>query len=188
TEWMKDGGHGRKPIRPWLAAVVVVVGLYATAAAVHAQAPQPDSRSRAAVTANPAATKAALKILGLGGSAADAALAAQMVLGVVEPQSSGLGGGAVVLYPPPGRSPLQGIDGLARSPAGYKPADAASAGFEHSGAAVGAPGTLRLLERLHARYGRLPWATLFRPAIELAEGGFAVPPYLARSLSAAVKA
>jgi gamma-glutamyltranspeptidase / glutathione hydrolase len=126
-------------------------------------------------------------MLDLGGTAADASIAAQMVLGVVEPQSSGLGGGAVILYREASRGPIRAFDGLARSPAGYDPKVSSSQKFSHSGASVGVPGTLRVLELLHARYGALPWATLFGPAIDLAEGGFAVSPYLARSVAAATR-
>jgi gamma-glutamyltranspeptidase / glutathione hydrolase len=143
--------------------------------------------THAVVTANPAATSAAEKILSLGGSAIDAAIAAQLVLGVVEPQSSGIGGGAVLLYRELANGPVRAFDGLARSPDAYDPKAASAKGFSHSGAAVGVPGSVQLMEFLHERYGRLPWRTLFEPAIELAGDGFSVSPYLARSLAAAVR-
>jgi gamma-glutamyltranspeptidase / glutathione hydrolase len=141
----------------------------------------------AVVTANPAATDAGMRVLALGGSAADAAVAIQMVLGLVEPQSSGLGGGAIALYHSAQQHRVTAFDGLSRSPASYDPQSADAAGFAHSGAAVGVPGALRLLEAMHRQYGKLPWAPLFLPAIELADGGFAVPAYLARSLAAAAR-
>jgi gamma-glutamyltranspeptidase/glutathione hydrolase len=150
------------------------------------EAPHAVSGAQYAVaTANPDATEAGMRILRMGGSAVDAAVAIQMVLGVVEPQSSGLGGGAVTLYRAAHERRMTAFDGLARSPASYDPASSASKGFSHSGAAVGVPGSLRMLEVMHRRYGRLPWRTLFQSSIELAEAGFSVSPYLARSLAAA---
>ena len=145
------------------------------------------STQYAAATASPLATNAAMQVLADGGSAIDAAVAAQMVLGVVEPQSSGLGGGAVALYRDARERRTRAFDGLAKSPAVYDPAASTSSGFPHGGAAVGAPGALRLLELMHRRYGRLPWSTLFQKAIELADTGFPVSPYLARSIAAAYR-
>ena len=139
------------------------------------------------VTAHPAATAAAEALLKEGGSAADAAIGAQMVLGVVEPQSSGLGGGAIVLYVTPARGDIVALDGLAKSPAGYDQTLGSRSNFSHSGASVGTPGIVRAMYSLHSRFGKLPWARLFEPAIDLAENGFPVPPYLARSLAASTK-
>jgi gamma-glutamyltranspeptidase / glutathione hydrolase len=141
----------------------------------------------AAVTANPLATSAAVRMLKDGGSAVDAAIAAQLVLGVVEPQSSGIGGGAVVLYREPARGPVRAFDGLARSPGAYDAQSSLKKGFSHSGAAVGVPGSVRLMGLLHTRYGRLPWGTLFEPAIQIASSGFRILPYLGRSLTAAIR-
>jgi gamma-glutamyltranspeptidase/glutathione hydrolase len=126
-------------------------------------------------------------MLDLGGSAADAAIAAQLVLGVVEPQSSGIGGGSVLLYRASADGPIHAFDGLARSPSAYDPNLSSQSGFSHSGAAVGVPGSVRLMELLHSRYGKLPWSALFEPAIAIAKDGFRVSPYLAKSLAAAVK-
>jgi len=145
----------------------------------------PSVASYAVATASPSATAAAAKILKLGGSAADAAIAAQMVLGVVEPQSSGLGGGMVALYREAETGHITTFDGLARSPSHYDPSLSTQPKFSHSGAAVGVPGMLRAAQRLHQKFGRLPWPTLFQPAIDLAEQGFPLSPYLARSLAAA---
>lgn len=139
-----------------------------------------------AVTAHPLATEAALAMLRRGGSAVDAAIAAQMVLGLVEPQSSGLGGGAVALHWDAARRHLSSIDGLSAAPArsttgleidndgSTLPEDQVRRG----GRSVGTPGALALFERLHQQHGKLPWATLFEPAIAHAEQGFALPPYL----------
>ena len=162
-------------------AVLLTISLDATSAT--------ESSARYAVaTANTAATDAGMRMLAMGGSAADAAVAIQMVLGVVEPQSSGLGGGSIALYRDARTRRMTALDGLARSSSAYHPDAAEVAGFAHTALAVGVPGTLRMLEVLHRRYGRLPWRVLFEPAIALADGGFAASPYLARSLAAAVRA
>jgi gamma-glutamyltranspeptidase/glutathione hydrolase len=142
----------------------------------------------AVATANPHATGAAAAMLNDGGSAADAAIAAQMVLGVVEPQSSGLGGGSVILYRPPDGRSIVAIDGLSRSPATLAPPAAPPRTSTHGGASVAVPGTLAALALLHARYGKLAWSKLFEPAIALAEGGFRVPHYLAQTLASSAKA
>jgi gamma-glutamyltranspeptidase / glutathione hydrolase len=142
-------------------------------------------------TADPAASKAALAMLQKGGSAVDAAVAAQAVLGLVEPQSSGIGGGAFLLHWDGVTRKLTALDGREAAPrsaradlfldADGKPLDFMAAAL--SGKSVGVPGAVRLLELAHRREGRLPWADLFQPAIDLAEHGFAVPPALAASLA-----
>ena len=144
-------------------------------------------------TANPLATEAGRDVLAAGGSAADAAIAAQMVLNLVEPQSSGIGGGGFVLYWDAALDQLASFDGRETAPAAAMPAywlDDAGAPREFWDAVVGGrsvavPGTLKLMETLHARYGRLPWGDLFRPAIALAEDGF---PISARMHAAIVEA
>jgi gamma-glutamyltranspeptidase/glutathione hydrolase len=164
----------------------LVVALTAVLPAI---APATESGARYAVaTANPAATDAGMRMLAMGGSAADAAVAIQMVLGVVEPQSSGLGGGSIALYHDARSRRMTALDGLAKSPLAYDQDAAKAVGFAHTGPAVGIPGTLRMLDVMHRRYGRLSWRVLFGPAIALADNGFAVSPYLARSLAAAVRA
>ncbi|WP_291993489.1 gamma-glutamyltransferase [Candidatus Accumulibacter sp. ACC003] len=134
----------------------------------------------AVATAHPLASEAGLEILQAGGSAVDAAIAAQMVLTLVEPQSSGIGGGAFMLHYD-GRETVA-FDGRETAPAAVsetlfiKP-DGKPMSFQEAvvgGRAVGVPGTLRMLEMAHAEYGKLPWARLFEPAIELAEEGFPV--------------
>ncbi|MBI4967814.1 MAG: gamma-glutamyltransferase family protein [Rhodospirillales bacterium] len=140
--------------------------------------------SRMVVAAHPLASQAGLAMLREGGSAADAAIAAQLVLGLVEPQSSGLGGGAFLLYWD-GRQ-LTALDGRETAPAAAKPDRFLDSQgkplpfFEAvvGGRSVGVPGLPRLLDEMHRRHGRLPWARLFQPAIELAERGFAVSPRL----------
>ncbi|MFT8717093.1 gamma-glutamyltransferase [Gluconobacter potus] len=139
-----------------------------------------------AATANPLASQAAMDVIRRGGSAVDAAIAAQMVLAVVEPQASGLGGGATILYWDKGAGKLSFYDGLAAAPA-IVPQDYAHdadghaiphALLERSGRVVAVPGTLRTLEFLHKRYGKLPWADLFQAAIATARNGYAMPGYL----------
>ena len=135
--------------------------------------------------ASPYATQAGLEILRQGGSAADAAVAVQLVLNLVEPQSSGLGGGAFLLYWDAARKRLQALDGRETAPAAAEPGQFLEAGRPRAfdaavfgGLSVGVPGTLRLLEMLHKEHGRLPWASVLAPAIELAKQGFRVSPRL----------
>lgn len=138
--------------------------------------------------ANPLATEAGLLILRAGGSAVDAAIAVQMVLTLVEPQSSGIGGGALMLNWDGQR--VQAFDGRETAPAGAhenlfldqrgQPLSLQQAVY--GGRAVATPGVLRMLELAHAQQGRLPWARLFEPAIRLAETGFPLGPRLHRQL------
>jgi gamma-glutamyltranspeptidase/glutathione hydrolase len=145
------------------------------------------ARSFLVVAANPLAATAGAGMIRQGGTAADAAVAVQMVLGLVEPQSSGVGGGAFMLYQDHGSGDLIAFDGRETAPAGVRPdlfLDAAGQPLAFydaaiGGRSVGVPGTLRLLEVVHQHYGKLPWAKLFQPAIALAEQGFAVSPRLA---------
>ncbi|TAK39750.1 MAG: gamma-glutamyltransferase [Betaproteobacteria bacterium] len=142
------------------------------------------------VAANPHAVDAGLEMLRAGGSAVDAAIAVQMVLGLVEPQSSGIGGGAFLLHWSRDAKRVRSYDGRETAPAAARatrflgadgtplsPRDAIVGGRP-----VGVPGLLRMLELAHREHGRLPWARLFEPAIRLAEGGFAVSPRLHRLL------
>ncbi|HSI48098.1 MAG TPA: gamma-glutamyltransferase family protein [Ideonella sp.] len=156
----------------------------------------------AVAAANPLAADAGARMLREGGSAADAAVAVQMVLGLVEPQSSGIGGGGFLLYWD-GKQ-VQAWDGRETAPAAAdeklflrpdgqpsslpgRPKGEAEAhqreGIPMSmgeavpgGRAVGVPGVLRMLEAMHREHGKLPWARLFQPAIELAEAGFELTP------------
>lgn len=137
------------------------------------------------VTANPHATDAAQKILSWGGTAADAAIAAQLVLGLVEPQSSGIGGGAFVLHWNNQRKKLTTWDGRETAPAAvdaqhFMQGDKPMGFFDAviGGHAVGTPGVIALLEALHAQHGSLPWSSLFQPAISLARTGFVISPRL----------
>lgn len=141
-------------------------------------------RRHAVAAANPVAARAGQEILQAGGSALDAAIAVQMVLGLVEPQSSGIGGGAFLLYD--NGKTLQAWDGRETAPSAaterlFLAADGRPLPFEKAvvgGLSVGVPGVVRMLEQAHRQHGRLPWARLFGPAIALAENGFAVSPRL----------
>ena len=141
--------------------------------------------------ANPHAARAGVEMLRAGGSALDAAIAAQMVLNLVEPQSSGIGGGAFLLHWDETARRLAAYDGRETAPAAARPgrflrADGAPMTLREaieSGRAVGVPGVLRMLELAHRKHGRLPWARLFEPAIRLAEEGFAVSPRLHRLIA-----
>jgi gamma-glutamyltranspeptidase/glutathione hydrolase len=139
---------------------------------------------QAVAAAHPLASDAGHRMLRAGGSALDAAIAAQLVLGLVEPQSSGIGGGAFLLHFD-GRH-IQALDGRETAPAAARPdllmgEDGKPLSFDEavqSGRSVGVPGAVRMLETAHRRHGILPWARLFEPAIALAEQGFRVSPRL----------
>ena len=135
--------------------------------------------------ANPLAVEAGVRILQEGGSAVDAAIAVQLVLNLVEPQSSGIGGGAFLLHWDAETKELKSYDGRETAPAAARPdrflRDGRRIPFDeavHSGLSIGVPGLVRLLEEVHRRHGKLPWARLFEPAIALAENGFPVSPRL----------
>src|SRR6185312_12373146 len=173
----------------------------ATAAGLPRPAPEVDSgrSARAAVharhfmvaAANPLAADAGESILAAGGSAVDAAIAVQLVLGLVEPQSSGLGGGAFMLVRDARTRKLVAYDGRETAPAAARPdrfLDAAGRPMAFhaavvGGRSVGVPGVPRLLALAHREHGKLPWSRLFAPAIALAERGFAVSPRLHRLIA-----
>ena len=142
----------------------------------------------AVAAANPLATDAGYQVLKAGGSAIDAAIAVQMVLTLVEPQSSGIGGGAFLLHY--NGKAVEAFDGRETAPAAadeklFLGADGKPMAFYDGvvgGRSVGVPGTVRMLEMAHQQYGKLPWAQLFAPAITLAEGGFKVSARLATQL------
>ena len=132
------------------------------------------------VTANPQATEAGALVLRLGGTAADAMIAVQTVLGLVEPQSSGLGGGAFIVYYDAKTGKTTTIDAREKAPAAatenrFLDDNNESIGFFNawqSGLSVGVPGVPKMMEYMHDRYGRLPWGFLFVPARIMAQKGF----------------
>lgn len=141
------------------------------------------ARTQIVSTANPHASAAGLEMLRAGGSAIDAAIAAQLVLTLVEPQSSGIGGGALLLHH--NGDLLQAFDGRETAPAlaheNLFLRDGKPMSFSEAvvgGRSVGTPGVLRMLALAHKQHGRLPWARLFEPAITLAEEGFLISPRL----------
>jgi gamma-glutamyltranspeptidase/glutathione hydrolase len=137
--------------------------------------------------ANPMAVEAGLDVLRRGGSAVDAAIAVQMVLGVVEPHASGLGGGGFLLHYDGASRSITVYDGRETAPAGatstmFLGPDGKPIAFREavtSGISVGVPGVVAMLALAHQEHGRMAWNELFRPAIEIAREGFKVPPRLA---------
>jgi len=146
-----------------------------------------------AAAANPHAVAAAVEILNAGGSAVDAAIAAEIVLGLVEPQSSGIGGGGFLLNYDAASERISGYDGREIAPAGARPdmfldARGRPMSFmdaQASGRSIGVPLLVSMLKLAHDDHGRLPWARLFEPAIRLAEEGFEVSPRLAGFIATA---
>jgi gamma-glutamyltranspeptidase/glutathione hydrolase len=196
---MSNNDHGWR--RRW--AVGFLAGLLIAAAGpALAQSPQPEdftgwkahSLARAEkhmiAAANPDAVDAGLEMLRAGGSAADAAVAVQLVLNLVEPQSSGIGGGAFLLHHDGASKEVIAYDGRETAPAAateelFLRVDKTPMRFVDAvvgGRSVGTPGTVALLAAVHESHGRLPWKDLFAPAIALAENGFTVNQRLAGSL------
>jgi gamma-glutamyltranspeptidase/glutathione hydrolase len=140
------------------------------------------ARRHMIVAANPHATEAGLAVLRAGGSATDAAIAAQFVLNLVEPQSSGIGGGGFLVHWNASAKRFTSYDGRETAPRKIQPnvflmPDGRPRGFWevlNSGESVGVPGLVAMLARAHAAHGKIAWRELFQPAIKLAESGFAV--------------
>jgi gamma-glutamyltranspeptidase / glutathione hydrolase len=185
-------------LRPLLAALVA---LALTACATppaprepgEREAPRASSQQTQAmaVAADPRAVEAALLMLREGGSAIDAAIAAEMVLGLVEPQSSGIGGGGFLMHYDARSEAIVAYDGRERAPAGASPAmflDARGAPLafidaQASGRSIGTPSLVAMLKLAHETHGRLPWARLFEPAIALADNGFTISPRMANAIA-----
>ena len=141
--------------------------------------------------ANPLAAETGLAMLRQGGSAVDAVIAAQMVLTLVEPQSSGIGGGAFLMHYDAATKRVESYDGREMAPRSADPKMFMAGGKRMKfmqaaagGTAVGVPGVVAMLEMAQHEHGKLPWADLFEPAIKLAEKGFAISPRLAGLLKA----
>ncbi len=156
-----------------------------------AQTTETVAKHHMVAAANPHAAEAGLEMLRAGGSAVDAAIATQMVLGLVEPESSGIGGGAFMLVYDGKTRKTTSFDGREMAPQSATPtmflgADGKPRGHFDAipgGLSVGIPGVVGMLDLAHKKYGKLPWARLFQPAIKLAENGFAVGPKLARTVA-----
>jgi gamma-glutamyltranspeptidase/glutathione hydrolase len=166
-----------------------LLGLCLTIAALPAAA-QPAQRHMVAA-GHPLAVEAGLMMLREGGSALDAAVAVQAVLTLVEPQASGIGGGAFIMFRRAADGGIEAWDGREAAPAAATPAlflrDGRPMPFLEAmagGRAVGVPGALPVLEAAHRAHGKLPWSRLFEPAIRLAEEGFPVSARLAREIAA----
>lgn len=180
-------------IRPFVLSLCAALALAGCATLPAAEAPPPRGQAAGAVSAaDPRAEAAGEAMLRAGGSATDAAIATMLALTVVEPQSSGIGGGGFLV-----RGTAQGAvttyDGRETAPAGATPdwflkADGSLPPFlesVRSGLSVGVPGNVALAARAHAEHGRLPWAQLFEPAVRLAREGFRINPRLHSSLTSA---
>jgi gamma-glutamyltranspeptidase/glutathione hydrolase len=149
------------------------------------------ARQQIVVAAHPLAAEAGREILREGGTAVDAAIAVQAVLTLVEPQSSGIGGGGFLVMRDGATGAIESYEGREMAPAAAKPdmfLDKEGRPLEFydavvGGLGVGVPGDLRMLELAHREHGKLPWARLFAPAIALAEKGFPVSPRLAGEIA-----
>lgn len=177
-----------------LAALLFAVALSACASAGYGAgsvSSAPPRHEAMAAAANPHAVEAALEMLRAGGSAVDAAIAAEMVLGLVEPQSSGVGGGGFLLFYDAQSERISGYDGREWAPAGATATMFLGNNGEPlrfldartSGRAIGVPLLVAMLKQAHDEHGRLPWAQLFGPAERLAEEGFTISPRLARFIT-----
>ena len=181
----------RTRLRLHLVLVLLLPWLAACGSTGAPPAADPQAAPRFMISAaNPLAAKAGRDVLAAGGSAVDAAVAVQMVLTLVEPQSSGIGGGAFMLHYDAETGAVTSYDGRETAPRSARPGmflkdgkpmrflDAAA-----GGTSVGVPGVLRMLERAQANHGKMSWRQLFQPAIDLANHGFAMSPRLARLLA-----
>ncbi|MGQ0588559.1 MAG: gamma-glutamyltransferase [Sphingosinicella sp.] len=170
-----------------LRALALIFLLSGCATAAQETSARPD-RQIYVIAANPLAAEAGMNVLRRGGSAVDAAIAVEAMLSLVEPQSSGLGGGAFMTYYDAGTRRITVYDGRETAPAGATPDMFLDDGGEAlsfrdavvSGRATGVPGVVRMLALAHRDHGRLPWNGLFGEAERTARGGFVVSPRLAR--------
>ena len=151
------------------------------------------ARSYMVVAANPLATKAGCEVLKKGGTAVDAAVAVQMVLNLVEPQSSGIGGGAFMLHYNAANGAVTAYDGRETAPAAatenylrwVSPTDQTvpKPNARASGRSIGTPGVLHMLDTAHKDGGKLTWKELFDPAIQIANDGFKISPRMSASVA-----
>jgi len=180
------------PVKIFVAVAIAAASLFACAAPQAQPAPEPatpiapkqvvTAKRFMVVAAHRLAARAGYDVLRQGGNAVDAAIAVQLVLNLVEPQSSGIGGGGFLLYYGAHERKLRAYDGRETAPAaarGDRFLDASGRPLDWpdavvSGKSAGVPGLLRMLELAHRGHGKLPWARLFEPAIRLAEDGFPI--------------
>jgi gamma-glutamyltranspeptidase/glutathione hydrolase len=175
---------------PFLKTLCITALIVTTLPAAQAQVTETVAKKRMIAAANPHAAKAGLDMMRAGGSAVDAAIATQLVLGLVEPESSGIGGGAFMLVYNPATKQTTSFDGREMAPASATPTMFLDASGQPrakpeaipGGLSVGIPGVVKMLWLAHSKYGKLPWAKLFEPAIKLSEDGFPVGPKLARAI------
>ena len=173
-----------------ICAAALIVPLLPASAPSFAQVTETAAKHHMIAAANPHAAEAGLEMMRAGGSAVDAAIATQMVLGLVEPESSGIGGGAFMLVYNPKTRHTTSFDGREMAPASATPTMFLDANGQPrnkgeaipGGLSVGIPGVVKMLWLAHEKYGKLPWAKLFEPAIRLADNGFPVGPKLARTI------
>lgn len=174
--------NGKPPIK--LGAMKKLLTLFAFLLLTPLAVPANAQNAGTAASAHPEATKAGFEMLQAGGSATDAAMAMMLALTVVEPQSSGIGGGGFLLHHDAKNGWMETIDGREMAPAAaasdhFLGADGKPLGWRDAtpgGKSVGVPGNMRLMELAHKKWGKLPWEKLFEPAIKLAEQGYAVSP------------
>ena len=169
--------------------LLLLAAIWVSACAqVAVRVPPAQQREAGVAAAHPMAVEAGLEILRAGGTAADAAVAVQAMLGLVEPQSSGLGGGAFLLYYDAATGRITAYDGRETAPAAataslFLDEQANPLSYRDavlSGRSTGVPGAVAMLGLAHGQHGKLPWKALFGPALRAADGGFAVPQRLAR--------
>jgi gamma-glutamyltranspeptidase/glutathione hydrolase len=180
-----DTGELIDPLDPGDDSAPEIATGYASKGVVH-------TRSYMAVAANPLATKVACDVLARGGSAIDAAVATQMVLNLVEPQSSGIGGGGFLLHFDAASKSVVAYDGRETAPASATPnylrwiseteQTTPVPNARASGRSIGTPGVLHMLDAAHRDHGKLSWQELFEPAIRIAEEGFRISPRMAASI------
>lgn len=176
--------------------LAVLALLLAAGCTTAKKAPAAPGFANAVSSADPRGTAAGIAMLKQGGTAMDAVAATLLALAVVEPQSSGIGGGGLLVYQPAGaRLPIT-FDGREKAPSAATPAYFTGADGKPQprreavpgGKSVGVPGNIAMLAMAHKAHGKLAWATLFQPAIDLARGGYDVTPRMARAIAGSAEA
>ncbi len=172
---------------------VFAVSVVALSIAVGCTGPQEQAKPTGeamVAAADPLAVEAGLEMLRAGGTAIDAAIAVEVTLGLVEPESSGIGGGGFLMHYTGASEKIDAYDGREWAPAGATPdmfmVDGKPLDFpmaQASGKSIGTPALIPMFKLVHEQHGKLPWAKLFEPAIKLAEDGFVVGPRLSKSFS-----